>query len=219
MNLTLVYNYLRQLRANNNREWYHAHKSEFLEAKEEFTQYLSLLIPKLSEIDPLIKGVQVKDCLYKIHRDTRFSHDKTPYKQHFAAYISRGGRKCSLAGYYVHLEVDRSLVACGLWSPEPVKLKKLRHEIVENSDEALELVGALKKEGYTLLEEGKLKRTPVGFEKDTPVDELLKLKHYCADKILPDSVFQMGDPISSVLEELEKCYTFNRFLNYPYTNL
>ena len=99
-----IFDFLRRLRENNNREWFNEHKTEFLELKAGFEGWVGQLIGKIAEFDEEIRGLAVKDCVYRIYRDTRFSPDKTPYKTHMAAYIcAPRGRSSVRAGYYGHV--------------------------------------------------------------------------------------------------------------------
>ena len=88
--------FLSSLAKNNNREW-------FADNKGEFESFVEELIPMVQEMDPGIGHVTLSDCTYRIYRDTRFSADKTPYKNHFGAYINRHGKKSPYAGYYIHI--------------------------------------------------------------------------------------------------------------------
>lgn len=131
-----IYDFLRELRENNDREWFNAHKKRYVELKAWFDEWVGKLIEKTAGFDEEIEGLNVKDCVYRIYRDVRFSPDKSPYKTHFAAYLaSPGGRNSQRAGYYVHLEPDGSLLGGGLYCPEPSLLKKLRQDIYDNIEE------------------------------------------------------------------------------------
>ena len=87
MNIPVIFQFLKEVSANNNREWFNAHKDLYEEARGEFENLLSAIITRISLFDESIRGVQVKDCTYRIYRDTRFSQDKTPYKTHLGGYI------------------------------------------------------------------------------------------------------------------------------------
>ena len=131
-----IFDFLRKLRDNNDREWFNAHKPEYLELKDRFEKWVSELIERTADFDEEVRGLAAKDCVYRIYRDTRFSPDKTPYKTHFGAYIaSPGGRNSNRAGYYVHLEPDGSLLGGGLYCPDPALLKRLRQDIYDNIEE------------------------------------------------------------------------------------
>ena len=90
MNIPVIFQFLKDLSANNNREWFNEHKAEYETARAEFDNFLATVIARISLFDETIRGIQPKDCTYRIYRDTRFSADKTPYKIHFGGYINAG---------------------------------------------------------------------------------------------------------------------------------
>ena len=93
MNQERILNFLRQLKANNNRDWFHEHKGEYDIVRADFEHGVQQAIERISTFDPDIAYVQVKDCTYRFNRDTRFSADKSPYKTHLGAYINAKGKK------------------------------------------------------------------------------------------------------------------------------
>ena len=84
---------------NNNRPWFQEHKGEYMEARSEFESGVAKAIARISEFDESIAQVTVKDSTYRFYRDTRFSSDKSPYKNHFGAYINAHGKKALRGGY------------------------------------------------------------------------------------------------------------------------
>ena len=79
--------FLRLLAENNNREWFHEHKPQFDELRALWIADIGRLIGLMSEYDESLRGVDVKDCVYRIYRDIRFSPNKLPYKNHFGAVL------------------------------------------------------------------------------------------------------------------------------------
>ena len=96
--------FLRQLKKNNEKTWFDQHKEQYLAAKTDFEVLVARLIEGLGKTDPELGALRLKDCVFRIYKDVRFSHDKTPYKVHFAAGFNRGGKKVHYPGYYFHLE-------------------------------------------------------------------------------------------------------------------
>ena len=92
MDISIIFQFLKELAANNNREWFQAHKEEYLRAQAEFEQLLTAVIARISLFDDSVRGIEAKDCTYRIYRDTRFSADKTPYKIHLGGYINAHGK-------------------------------------------------------------------------------------------------------------------------------
>ena len=123
--------FIERLSENNNKPWFDAHRDEYVAAKADFERFVELLMGQLVEIEPALSEQKAKDSIFRIFRDVRFSKDKTPYKGHFGVYLSRGGRKYSGAGYYLHIEPGgKSFIGGGLWMPEPSLLKAVRQELV-----------------------------------------------------------------------------------------
>jgi len=217
MNAKNILQFIAELTINNNREWFAANKTWYDKVRLEFEQLSKDLIIEISKFDEEIKHVEVKDCIFRIYRDTRFSHDKTPYKTHFGIYIATaGGRKSQRAGYYLHLDPAGCFVGSGVWCPEPNLLKALRKSVFDNIDELNEIRTKPEFSQYftTFFEEDKLKNVPQGFPKDFPDAELLKLKHYLVDYKLDESILNSDDFVLKIAEVFKCAYPFNKFLNY-----
>ena len=73
MDVSVIFQFLKDLAANNNREWFQGHKDEYLKAQKEFEELLTAIIARISLFDESIVGIQAKDCTYRIYRDSRFS--------------------------------------------------------------------------------------------------------------------------------------------------
>ena len=97
-----VLQFLEMVSRNNNREWFHANKQLYTEAQERFNGFVSRLIDGISTFDSSIIGLKVADCTYRFYRDTRFSHNKDPYKSHLGAYICPRGKKSGFGIYPLH---------------------------------------------------------------------------------------------------------------------
>jgi len=212
-----ILQFINELKINNNREWFAENKGWYDQVKVEFEQLSKDLIVEISKFDEEIKHVEVKDCVFRIYRDTRFSHDKTPYKTHFGVYIaSAGGRKSQRGGYYLHLDPAGCFIAVGVWCPDANVLKALRQSVYDNIDELNEIRTNPDFSRYytSFFEEDKLKTVPRGFPKDFPDAELLKLKHYLVDYNLDETLLNAVDFVPKVAGILKQAYPFNRFLNY-----
>lgn len=217
MNIDNILRFLKELKINNNREWFAENKSWYNQVRAEFEFISKDLILEISKFDEEIKHVEVKDCIFRIYKDIRFSHDKTPYKTHFGVFVaSAGGRKSQRGGYYLHLDPDGCFVAVGVWSSEPNLLKALRQSVYDNIDELNEIRNNPEFSKYFIdfFDEDKLKTVPKGFPKDFPDAELLKLKHYMVEYKLEDALREKEDFVQQVAEIAKTAYLLNRFLNY-----
>jgi len=217
MDIQIILQFLKELNTNNNREWFAENKAKYERAKSEFEILSKELIVEISKFDDEIKHVDVKDCIFRIYRDTRFSHDKTPYKTHFGIFIATaGGRKSQRGGYYLHLDPAGCFVATGVWCPQPDLLKALRQSVYDNIDELNEIRHSAEFSKYFshFFDEDKLKTVPRGFPKDFPDAELLKLKHYMVEFKLDDDFLQSDKLVTRLGEVLKCAYPLNKFLNY-----
>ena len=211
-----VLDFLGHLRKHNDRDWFVEHKSEYLAAKEEFEAFAEELINGIAAFDPTTRGLTVKDCTYRIYRDTRFSNNKDPYKAHMGAYVCPFGKKSGYAGYYFHLEPESegaggSFITSGLYMPEPNVLKSVRYEILENG-EAFE--AAIKKtKGFELGRDNMLKKLPAGFKPGSPYDEYLKFKDINLTKALDKAYLTSPGLAQRVVTDLKKTYDFTAQLN------
>ncbi|OIP84342.1 MAG: hypothetical protein AUK44_02840 [Porphyromonadaceae bacterium CG2_30_38_12] len=212
-----ILQFITALSNNNNREWFLEHKSEFEAAKKAFDNLSSTLILEISKFDPEIKNVNAADCIFRIYRDIRFSHDKTPYKSHFAVFIATdGGRKSQRAGYYLHVDPAGCFIASGAWCPEPNLLKALRKSVYENIDEFNEIRNEKTFTNYftNFYQQDKIKKIPAGFPKDFEEAELLKLKHYMVEYKLNDEMLCSKNFVQEIANIYKASYPLNRFLNY-----
>ena len=117
MNTQLILHYLTELSNHNEREWYHAHKAEYREANAEFEALVQELILKIGKFDSSVLHNQPKDLTFKLVRDTRFSHDKSPYNPAFRAHISSMGKLPVPVGYYLMIKPGgQSFLGGGLFA-------------------------------------------------------------------------------------------------------
>ena len=208
--------FLRELKNNNNKEWFDKNRERYQVVKADFTRQMKDLIDKVQKIDPTIGEIEASKTLFRIHRDVRFSKDKRPYKTNFGGVIARGGtRKSPYACYYLHIEPENSFVGGGLYAPESKILRSVREDIYGQIDEFKRIVESpsfLKLFGK-FWEQDKLTRPPQGFPTDFPDIDYLKYKHYTVLCKLSDEevVSEHLDTLSEkVFRELKP---LNDFLN------
>jgi uncharacterized protein (TIGR02453 family) len=109
-------NFLEDLRFNNSREWFNANRKRYDEARGAFEALVAEVMDQFAPVEDLGKTT-VKDCIFRINRDVRFSKDKSPYKTNFGALIGNGGRKATGRTYYINLEPGESFIAGGVYAP------------------------------------------------------------------------------------------------------
>ncbi len=209
-----ILSFLTELKANNDREWFQAHKGSFEKAKKEFEALVNRIIPEIYKFDPSIGTITAKDCVFRIYRDIRFSPDKTPYKTHFGAYISKGGRKSEHAGYYLHIDADQSFAAGGMHMPRSEKLKKIRQEIMYNVDEFKSIIENPDfKSTFDGFMDEKLKRPPKDFPTDFQDIDLLKYKGYTVLHDLDEGTLLSDEAEQKIAMVFKTLKPLNDFLN------
>ncbi|HNP24585.1 MAG TPA: DUF2461 domain-containing protein [Panacibacter sp.] len=209
--------FLKDLRKNNNKEWFEKNRKQYEAAKEDFAQLVQTLIDRFANKDEEIAQLKAKDCTFRINRDVRFSKDKSPYKTNMGASINKGGKKTMTAGYYFHFEPGNSFVGGGLYAPMPEDLKKVRQEIDYSFDEFKEVIGSKKfKAIYGDLNrsnEYSLSRPPKGYEQDNPAIEYLKLKSFVAMTTVSDAELTGKELVKKITDAFEALMPMVKFMH------
>lgn len=209
-----ILDFLRELRKNNNREWFENNKENYLRAKMNFDNIVVELIQLVKSIDPETGLLEPKDCTFRIYRDVRFSKDKSPYKTNFGAYINRGGKNSGFAGYYFHIEPGSVFLSGGIYMPEAPVLKAIRDAIFD----APEVFKAILenpsfKKYFKGLSGEKLKTVPRAYPRDHPDAELLKFKNYYVDRPLRESILYTPGIFTEIRNTFKELKKLNDFLN------
>ncbi len=206
--------FLVDLKASNNREWFNANRDRYYFALQNFKEFIDRLIVNIASFDNSIASLEAKDCIFRIYRDVRFARDKNPYKTNMGAYIARGGRKSAFAGYYFHLEPEASFVSGGIYmAPNPV-LKKIREDIDFYSEEFIGIVESdIFQKTFTSIGADSLKRVPAGFSADSPVAKYLMLKHITPSRPLSASEVLDNNLIDKILADYKVMLPLIAFIN------
>ena len=209
-----VLSFLEVLQHNNNREWFHANKKQYDEAKAIFESFVNAIIPEIAKTDETIRYAEAKDCIFRIFRDVRFGKDKSPYKTNMGAWITRAGRKSSGPGYYLHVQPGESFLSGGVYMPEPDQLKKIRQEIYFNAAEFKGIMEAKSFRKYFngLSDMDKQKSAPRDFPKDFPDIDLLKYKHYTLYHPLSEDLLDSKKLLEYIGKVFQQMLPFNEFL-------
>lgn len=169
-----AFEFLRQVRENNNREWFAQNKATYDEIVKENKVFFNQVYSELQKHDSL-EGIHI----FRIYKDVRFSKDKLPYKTNFGASFSRT-KPLLRGGYYVHLEPDNSFVGGGFWSPNNEDLFRIRKEFEMDTTEIQKITSDKTFVNYfgELRGEDGVKTAPKGFDKNHPAIDLIKKKQY-----------------------------------------
>ena len=209
--------FLEELAQHNYKEWFDAHKGEYLQAKNTIASVAAELIGRLAAFDSRMKGLRVEDCTYRIYRDIRFSADKTPYKTHMGIYVCAGGKKSGRAGYYLHIEPGTGtyFICSGLYNPTKEIIKSVREEIMLSGDRFDAAVKAAP--GFKVDWDGALTRLPSGWP-EGPYSDYYRLKSYLLIKPLTRRYITADGLARRVARDLkptaEFCELLNRCVDY-----
>lgn len=217
-NISEILAFLRLLAANNDRTWFKAHKEQLFDPlRGAWEQDIERLIAVMANWEEKARGLDVKQAVYRIYRDIRFSPDKRPYKQYFSAVIGRGGRHCVSSGYYLHFEPDHLMLCGGVWWPAKDKLDALRRLIDAEPEEFTRLVTdeRLTQRGFAF-EGDALKNVPKDFPRNHPLGEYLKRKEYILVKHVDEDYFNCDDWVQQVNDDLRVLKPLHDFLDYVY---
>ena len=185
--------FLKRLEKNNNREWFTEHKTEFKVHEKEVKSFFSKVQERLEVHDEIEKMK-----MFRIYRDVRFTHDKTPYKSHFAGSFSRLGAQLR-GGYYIHIKPGDSFIATGFWNPNKEDLLRIRKEFEQDASEMREIIGDTTFQNvWGNLQGDMVKTAPKGFDKTHENIDLIKYKQYIFTRKFTDKQVLSSDFIDEV---------------------
>ncbi|MGA2545332.1 MAG: DUF2461 domain-containing protein [Rectinemataceae bacterium] len=208
-----ILDFLFELRGNNDRRWFEENRTRYEEARASFLAIVGELLGRFGDVDDL-GGVAVKDCVFRINRDLRFSKDKSPYKTAMSALLGRGGRKSKSRSYYFHIESEgRSMLAGGLYDPSPAELAKLRMILAEDAAPFRKIIEKPEFRRYFGAPAGEsLKTAPQGYAKDHPDIGLLRMKQFIAVHQLADKAVLSEDLVQHTLTVFKAMKPFVTYL-------
>ena len=201
-----LFAFLDDLRAHNDRAWFHANKARWEEAAlEPALVFIEDFAPRLEGIsqhfraDPRASG----GSLFRIQRDTRFAKDKSPYKTNLGIHFRHNaGKDAHAPGFYLHLERGAVFVGCGIWRPDGPATQKIREAIVEDPDGWLAATRGPEVAARLRLDGESLKRPPTGFDPAHPLLEDLKRKDFIGMTNLADAAVTAD----GFIDEVEAIY-------------
>jgi uncharacterized protein (TIGR02453 family) len=214
--------FLDDLKANNNRDWFLDNKKRYEVFKKDYQQLVGDFLDAMKPLDPSLEMLEVKNCTFRINRDIRFSKDKSPYKDHIGVWLSSGSKGMNRSGYYVHIARTGSFIAGGFYCPEAEDLKKVRKEIAyfhEDLEEIINNKNFQKEFGdFDRNEKNLLKNPPRGYEKDHPAIEFLKLKSFETSQKFNIEEVLKEDFVAKMTKKLIVLKPLNDFINRAVTS-
>ena len=182
--------FLRELKLNNNRDWFNKNKQRFNSIQSEVKEFANEVNESLKKSDDIEK---LK--IFRIYRDLRFSKDKTPYKKNIGMAFHRAKPELR-GGYYLEISADESFIAVGFWNPNKEDLLRIRKEIEVDGHEFKSVINHNKiKDVWGEIKGQEVKTSPKGFNADHRHVDLIKKKQFIFVKKLKeeeilDEIFQ-----------------------------
>lgn len=215
--------FLRKLARNNRKEWFEEHREDYeREVKGPLAALVEEVDARLAVVAPEIVGDR-KRSIFRIHRDVRFSKDKSPYKTHAACWFyhrdaghavgseaAHGG-----AGFYFHMEPDRTICGGGIWMPPRPAVNRIRDAIAEDHEELERILtnSAFRKRFGEMDDEAMLSRMPRGFAPDHPAAKLLRYQSFTVGRSLTPSEIESHRLPDTLARDYSRMLPFVRWLN------
>jgi uncharacterized protein (TIGR02453 family) len=207
-----VFEFLTDIKNNNNREWFAENKKRYQDQHELVVSFADALIDKMQTVDS-IETPSGKKSIFRIYKDVRFSKDKSPYKINIGGHMSRA-TKYLRGGYYFHIEPGNCFVGGGFWSPSPEDLKHIREQIAADP-EPLRAILASKEFTFHFgeLQGEKLKSAPKGFDKNHPAIDLINYKQFLISKKLTDKEVMSDNYLETLFETFKAMRPFFDYMS------
>ncbi|GAC1575499.1 MAG: DUF2461 domain-containing protein [Candidatus Elarobacter sp.] len=190
LDLATAFRFLRALKRNNDRTWFHDHRAPWDEQiRHGFEDLVTMLLLAGVPADDRLAHVDPRACLFRLANDTRFHTGKDPSKTWLAAWMSPGGKSGAFAGYYVHLAPGASHVSAGIYVPAKAALHALRSTFVADGDDARafdRILASTALRPYGPLQTDALRITPRGFPKQHPRLALIRARNFLVERQISD---------------------------------
>ncbi len=208
--------FLRELKANNSKEWFNQHKDDYEQlVRTPALQLIGDMQPLLAELSPRMVAApkKVGGSLMRVHRDTRFGKDKTPYKTNIGIQFRHFmGKDVHAPGFYLHIADDECFFGAGIWRPDGPSLSKIRSFIDENPRGWQKAItGDDFRQCYTLRGDA-LVRPPKGFKADHPLIEDLKRKDFIAISPCDPADVVKADFVKHCFEQFKRADEYMYYL-------
>lgn len=213
-----VFEFLLQLRENNNRAWFNKHKPLYEKARDNVAEFTAALITEMNKIDNL-EPLPVHRSMFRIYRDLRFSKDKTPFKTFFGGRLRRATSRLR-GGYYFHLEPGNSFLSAGFLNPDTKDLKRIREAIAAEPDRIRAILN--EKDfadiwGNTFVGEAVL-TAPRGFDDNHPAIDLIRFKQFRLVHRIPDETILSDELIFHTVKAYLMLRPFLDFMSEALTD-
>ncbi|MGB5271308.1 DUF2461 domain-containing protein [Eudoraea sp.] len=216
MNFNKLFDFLSELENNNSKVWMDINRKRYKEIRSEFISWLDDMDNTLADIDKHYYRTPGKKGINRINNNLMFHPHKPIYKDHFGA----GLDKAPGAGdFYIQIGINESLLAGGVWRPDPKSLRSIREAIDYNGEELIKIINkdSFKKTFGSLYIDEKLKSAPKGFTKEHPYIDLLRNKSFAVVHQLSKEQVISDDFREIVIKVYREMLPFRRYLNNALT--
>ena len=209
---TETFRFLHDLAQNNDRAWFMANKPRYeVHVKAPALALIEDFAPRLAKISP--RFAATPRSLYRIHRDTRFSKDKSPYKTYTGIHFRHERAKDAHApGFYLHVEPGNVFAGVGIWHPDPDALRRIREHIVARPDAWKRASRGRAFRAEFELAGDRLTRPPKGFDPEHALIEDLGWKDYVGLATLDERVVRRSTLPADLAETFAAGTSLMRFL-------
>jgi uncharacterized protein (TIGR02453 family) len=213
--------FLRGLRDNNDRAWFAANRGVYDDTiKPQWEAFVAGLLIRGGSFDERLHYVDPRRCIFRIHRDTRFSNDKSPYKPHLSAFLSPRGWRGITPGFYVQLSPGgETRFAAGIYVPEKPVLLAIRERLAEGDPEFARILKSKRLAPYLPVDTDPLKMMPRGYDRDHPQAPLIRARRFMVRATYTDKIAQDGDFFALVRAGMRDTAPFvawlDRFVTQP----
>ncbi|MDF0532765.1 DUF2461 domain-containing protein [Shewanella yunxiaonensis] len=209
------FDFLAALQLNNDRDWFKANQHQYeTVVRTPALQFIEQMQPHILALSPRLTAVakKVGGSLMRPQRDTRFSHDKAPYKSNVGIQFRHfQGKDVHAPGLYVHLANDGCFIAAGIWHPESPVLNNIRQCIDDNPNGYQKALAALNNAGF-YMDGDSLQRPPKGYDKQHPLIDELKRKDFIAVKEISQSTVTQADFAEYCAQQFQHCQKLMGYL-------
>jgi uncharacterized protein (TIGR02453 family) len=217
LDLKIAFRFLRGLKKNNDRTWFHANRAAWDEhVRHAWEDLVTMLLLAGSQVDDRLRHVDPRACIFRIANDTRFHKQRDPYKPWLSAWMSPGGKDGAYPGYYVHLAPGASHVSAGVWVPDKPSLHALRSSFADDGADAraFDLILASRAlKPYLPLETHAMRVTPRGFSKSHPRLPLIRARNYMVERTATDAALQRRGAFAVFRDFMRDTVPFVRWLD------
>lgn len=209
--------FLTELAANNNREWFTENKARYQQSVlDPVSNFIEAIATELNEISPhfLADPRPHRGSMFRIYRDTRFAKDKRPYKENVGCHFRHIYAKGSHAlGYYMHIQPENSFAGAGIWRPSTEDLEKVRNAIAERADDWANVRDdTLLLKHFGNIQGESLKRIPSGYVVDCAYADDLKRKSFFVQQPLADQLLRSPKLVKEVGQTYKNAKPLMQFL-------